>query len=146
MACGNNKATRDMVASIGGLAVGASVQAAASKREALERVMGHGAVAKSPVRWEAAERRDYYVTEDGTRTSSPRGLDRDRHVHVTVAPDRNPNAVMVQLTDRTQTVGSLDTRGHHDLILFLQKPSEARIRAAEESLVAILRRGSRAKP
>jgi hypothetical protein len=129
-----------MVVAIGGLAIGSAVQAAASRREALARVAGAGAMARTPVEF------GYFVTEDGTRTPNTRGeRDGARHVHVKVAPDKDPNAVMVQLTDRTRMSDALSPRGHHDLILFLRKPSEARLRAAEDSLVAILRRTSRGK-
>jgi len=129
-----------MVVSMGGLSVRAAVQSAASSREALAQLVGRQAVDKSPVRWDVAERRDHYVTEDGRRLASTGRAGRDRHVHVVIAPDRDPNQVLVQVTDRTRRGESRDGRGHHDFVLFLRKPSDSRIREAELQLASALKR------
>ncbi len=130
-----------MVVSMGGLSVRAAVQSAASSREALTQLVGRQAVDRSPVRWDVAERRDHYVTEDGRRVGSTSGrAERERHVHVVVAPDRDPNRVLVQVTDRTRRGESRDGRGHHDFVLFLRKPSDSRIREAEQALASALKR------
>lgn len=104
MACGNNKATRSMVVSYGGVAVSAALAAEASRREALARVVGRQAVAIGSG--------DYFVLRDGTRTHRTRTPeDRDQHVHVVVGHRGDPNSVMLQVTDRTRVEESYPWKG-----------------------------------
>jgi hypothetical protein len=140
MACGNNKATRAMVVSMGGLvAVAATVDAAPSKQAALRQLVarraGPEALDKSRVVWHIAERRESYVSAGGVERARTRGREeRDTHVHVVRGADNDPNAVLVQQTEKRSKPG------HREGILFLHNPSEARVKEAALELARTLRR------
>lgn len=137
MACGNNKATRSMVVAYGGVAVSAALDAAASRREALARVVGRQATAVASG--------DYYVLRDGTRTHRTHtDADRQQHVHVVVGHRSDPNGAMLQVTDRTRVSESYPwggrQPGHFERteIQALRGLSEADIQREADALVAKL--------
>lgn len=116
VACGSNKATREMVVSMGGLAVRSALEQAASRRDALAEVLGRS-VAGSSV---APLKLDYYVTQDGSRVRRTNGgADRTAHVHVIPWADGDRNKTVVQLTDRSaEGVRASDTGRRHQLRAF----------------------------
>lgn len=145
MACGNNKANRTMVVSMGGLvAVAATVDAAPSKQAALRQLVarraGPEALDKSRVVRHIAERHESYVSARGVERDKTQGrADRDTHVHVVRGADNDPNAVLVQQTEKKSKPV------HREGILFLHNPSEARVKEAAQELARTLgrRKGNR---
>jgi hypothetical protein len=140
MACGNNKATRNMVVSVGGLiGVSAAVSSAPSKQDALRQLVsrkaGPEALSSARVSRDLAERRDHYVLPNGERQERTNKEGRRSHVHVVKAIDLDPKTVLVQQTERA---GKKTFR--REGVLFLQRPSEERVREAERALARSLRR------
>ena len=69
----------------------------------------------------------------------------DRHVHVVDFHDKDPDQVLVQVKDRTQTKSS-DNHGHHEFVLMLHNPSRDQVDKAVREMVAAMNarpRGSR---
>lgn len=140
MACGNNKATRSMVVSMGGpVAVATAVDAAPSKQAALKQLVARqaapAALSSARLRRDLAERQDHYVLPNGDRVKRTDEEGRRSHVHVAKAIDLDPKTVLVQQTER---FGKATV--HREGILFLHGPSEARVRDAETALARTLRR------